>query len=638
MITGAPVNVLDFGADPSGTSDSTVAIRAACAYLQSVGGGELDFGNGTYKVYTTTSDMAALGTFTNLIGLSIKSSGAKFIVNRSFAVPDVIIMFSIQSCSNVTVEDFEVTCSGTRTGALALYNSGIEFLNFSGTGNNYIIGNLIVSNAREGVSFNGPGICSNITISNIQAYQVGYPLFSSDSAHGLTANVLTDECGRSYFSYNARNHTISIVSKNNDASIDCLIYADGNATLAADRVCRDVKISYTNTETTNAIVGTKQAMAVYFRNEVPSVIENIDITLNVQNTVTGGFNVGLAIKKLTQAGGIDPVVRGHTIRNIKISGIVSLVGTGLDILSPEFLGETVSLFNFENLYITGGFAAIHMEGIQDQAVFKNVTCTSTLGAFGSSTTGRIVCIGVTTPNITVDITDSTVQDYYSCRITSDGGNTQSLINKNLHNVTINDVLFNQVYTAGAYVFKSDVNPYSGFTAFGSGSTNGASVYAYEDSLRLFSGGIQHLIMSANGDILAVVDNTQKLGTASFRWSEVFAGNGTINTSDEREKQDIIDLTTAEKQVAIAIKGLIRSFKFKSAVAKKGDKARIHVGVMAQQVAEAFKTAGLNPDNYSLFCYDEWTAQIDEDGKEISPAGNRYGIRYDQLLAFVISAL
>lgn len=134
------------------------------------------------------------------------------------------------------------------------------------------------------------------------------------------------------------------------------------------------------------------------------------------------------------------------------------------------------------------------------------------------------------------------------------------------------------------------------------------------------------------------DGLANLGLAGNRWNNVYAVNGTIITSDEREKQDVKELSESEKQVAIAIKGLIRSFKFKDAVAKKGDKARIHIGVMAQQVAEAFKTAGLNPDNYSLFCYDEWTAQIDEDGKEISPAGNRYGIRYDELLAFVISAL
>lgn len=130
------------------------------------------------------------------------------------------------------------------------------------------------------------------------------------------------------------------------------------------------------------------------------------------------------------------------------------------------------------------------------------------------------------------------------------------------------------------------------------------------------------------------DNAVSCGTAGARWSVVYAATGAINTSDERGKQDVKDLSTLEKEVAIAIKGLIKSFRFKDAVALKGDKARIHFGVMAQQVAEAFKIVGLNPDDYALFCYDEW-----QDNEETGlKAGNRYGIRYDELLAFVISAL
>lgn len=140
------------------------------------------------------------------------------------------------------------------------------------------------------------------------------------------------------------------------------------------------------------------------------------------------------------------------------------------------------------------------------------------------------------------------------------------------------------------------------------------------------------------------DNAAELGGASNRWSVVYAGTGTINTSDERDKQDIKDLSDAEKQAAIGVKGLIKSFRFKDAVAKKGDKARIHFGVMAQEVAEAFKIVGLNPEDYALFCYDEWEEQaeiLDDTGLVIQPyqaAGNRFGIRYDELLAFVISAM
>ena len=123
------------------------------------------------------------------------------------------------------------------------------------------------------------------------------------------------------------------------------------------------------------------------------------------------------------------------------------------------------------------------------------------------------------------------------------------------------------------------------------------------------------------------DNVQKIGASGHRFAEVHAGNGTIQTSDQNLKQDIEILSDAELSVAASIKGLIKKFRMKDAVELKGDDARIHVGVIAQDVEQAFVAAGLNPRRYSLFCEDEL-----EDGSK------RFGIRYEQLLAFVISAL
>ena len=169
------------------------------------------------------------------------------------------------------------------------------------------------------------------------------------------------------------------------------------------------------------------------------------------------------------------------------------------------------------------------------------------------------------------------------------------------------------------------------------SVSGQSYFGTGGALAGLKGDASgNLIMNkgTGGAFLPSTDNNVTFGNASFRWSTIYAGNGTINTSDEREKQDVKDLSDVEKQVAISIKGLIKSFKFKDAVAEKGTSARIHVGVMAQQVAEVFTAAGLNPDEYALFCYDEWEAN-----EELKlTAGNRYGIRYDELLAFIIGAM
>ncbi|AUR93157.1 coil containing protein [Vibrio phage 1.184.A._10N.286.49.A5] len=139
------------------------------------------------------------------------------------------------------------------------------------------------------------------------------------------------------------------------------------------------------------------------------------------------------------------------------------------------------------------------------------------------------------------------------------------------------------------------------------------------------------------------DDAINLGTAALRWKEIFSANGTINTSDERLK-NFEDITEAEKAVALELKKNLRKFKWKSAVEEKGDEARLHFGVGAQTVKSIFESHGLDANKYALLCYDEWDAEeaeIDDDGnviREATPAGNRYAIRYSELLAFIISAI
>jgi hypothetical protein len=146
----------------------------------------------------------------------------------------------------------------------------------------------------------------------------------------------------------------------------------------------------------------------------------------------------------------------------------------------------------------------------------------------------------------------------------------------------------------------------------------------------------------------LTDNADKLGFPNNRWTVVYATTGTINTSDENLKQDIESLSDAELRVATKIKGLIKKYRWKDAVVAKGDNARIHVGAIAQEVEQAFIDESLDADKYAIFCKDEW---YEVDGKASEDLLNpftsktenavkvtRLGLRYDQLLAFVIATL
>ena len=154
-----------------------------------------------------------------------------------------------------------------------------------------------------------------------------------------------------------------------------------------------------------------------------------------------------------------------------------------------------------------------------------------------------------------------------------------------------------------------------------------------------------------------IDNVTSLGWSNRRFSVVYAGTGTINTSDENEKQDIETLSDAEKRVAVVAKSLIKKYRWKDAVTKKGDNARIHIGLIAQDLEDAFKAEGLDASRYGMFCSDTWWEKeekyTDDDGKEQTrlmdyqkeedaPSDatkkTRLGVRYEELLAFIISAI
>jgi hypothetical protein len=162
-------------------------------------------------------------------------------------------------------------------------------------------------------------------------------------------------------------------------------------------------------------------------------------------------------------------------------------------------------------------------------------------------------------------------------------------------------------------------------------------------------------LGVNGDVLPGTHNTYHLGSTSLRWDNLW-NDGTFNGSDENLKQDIEVLDEAEKRVAVKAKALLKKYRLKSAVAKKGDNARIHVGIIAQELQSAFESEGLDPFRYSMIGKDTWWEkefEVDDkigqrtelktyDSAEKAPEGatekTQMSVNYSELLAFIISAI
>lgn len=133
-----------------------------------------------------------------------------------------------------------------------------------------------------------------------------------------------------------------------------------------------------------------------------------------------------------------------------------------------------------------------------------------------------------------------------------------------------------------------------------------------------------LNLFVDGQLAPETTQVRNLGSAALEWDNIYLVNSPVVSSDENYKHDIRDINEAERRIAIALKSKMKAFRHNHA---EGDDARIHIGVIAQQVRDAFEAENLDASDYGMFCKD-----ILEDGTE------KLAIRYEQLLAFIISAL
>ena len=236
---------------------------------------------------------------------------------------------------------------------------------------------------------------------------------------------------------------------------------------------------------------------------------------------------------------------------------------------------------------------------------------------------------------------------------TDGGNASVIINKVSGTGTAGIVLqVDDTSQNDIYVEKG--NPNTFYRARQSASSH--HLFFCTDA----SGTLSNALSVGTVAVNPGTDGTIANGWSNKRWSQVYASTGTIETSDERLKKDIrpIDESVFKAWGKVEFK----QFLFNDAVAEKGSAARIHIGLIAQQVIAAFASEGLDAMRYGIVCYDKWDAQEavterfkvvtreethNEDGSVKEPeefhyenrvltpakeAGDCYSIRYEEALA------
>lgn len=104
------------------------------------------------------------------------------------------------------------------------------------------------------------------------------------------------------------------------------------------------------------------------------------------------------------------------------------------------------------------------------------------------------------------------------------------------------------------------------------------------------------VMSADGTLVPATDGGYNIGSGSRRVNTYFAVNGSISTSDETRKKNIAKIEDAVLRAWAKV-------GYKSYEWKEGDD-KIHIGVIAQQVIEAFSSEGLDAMKYGVVSLSE----------------------------------
>ena len=576
------VSVKDFGAIGDGVTDDSAAIQLAVDYLKSIVATNkvitLLFPQGIYRIVTGIN----LTGITKFIYWGIEAYEANFVLECTGKAG-----FDMMGSRSCFWRGGTITGSQTLTPKVAIQigrgtnpNVSTDCHIFDALDvNGYFSLACIYNYASEGCAHRSVRLSNN------------YP---SDSAYCLVMD------GENIFDIKSDYFSIApqyTAAPFNDCVFDVLDARRG-VQGSAIWMCRTLHHSYTNSY---AVSYTSAAIVLYSGAASSS---NKLLTLDV-HCETAGLTANIELQSLSAT---TVYVHGlhHRDHSTHASEAVIKLGSGV----------TYALFTgcrLEVNHLSGGTPALFSPAasINFQGDIYNYDSDDVLNiASAAKFNGTFTCVDRTLKTFPVSSTAS-------YRIADDNG----------------------TYTMGRITLVgNDTNNYS-LISFESNTGTAVDSIICDNTnhnINVYSNGVLASVTNSSS-ISPGVDNTINLGSGSKRYGTVYAATGTINTSDRREKQQIQDLTTAERAVAVKLKTLIKSFKFNSAVAENGDQARIHFGVIAQDVISAFALEGLDATKYALLCYDQWDETVDEEGK-VTPAGDRYGVRYDELLAFMISVL
>ena len=492
---------------------------------------------------------------------------------------------------------------------LQVYNTGtdvVEVQNYTavasgGTGRSTLTSNnVILGNGTSPVQFVAPGSIGNVLRSNGTTWSSG-AVPAGGSTGQVQFNSSGDLLGSANFTYNAGTGAVTATSFSGQGS--------GLTALSADNVSSGTLVVARGGTGANSLASggilrgnNTSAISVAAAADIVSAIGSTAVT-NATNAVNA-----------TNATNASNILGGAANRIVYNTGSGSTAFITAPTVTSSYLQWDGSGFTWSTisgsgvLSVTGSGAGISVTGssavtVSNTGVTSFNSRTSAVSLLSSDVTsalGYTPYNGSTNPNNYV--TSSALSGYATT-----SSNTFTGTNIFWDGVYLNSGATGRlIYTSGAIQ-----NQISGSTYMNVTSAN-TSTYKH----------------------LPFFNNNSSLGDGSFRWTEVFAINGSINTSDQRLKTDI---TTSN--LGLSFINRLRPVYFRWIVGhydleKQPDGSfkpipvpgvRHHYGMISQEVKAALDAEGVT--NFGGWCLND---PADPDSLE--------SLRYTEFISPMIKAI
>jgi hypothetical protein len=215
----------------------------------------------------------------------------------------------------------------------------------------------------------------NITATNIVCMTVYYCLnFQSAGDDFYARGIIGRNCGRTYFPWNVRNHDVWVDSQHGGPFDDVLLKVYTKQGLYSG--LENIKLNYRtdgrypgsgNQHVNQALIA--MDFELDDANNLPGIMQNIDITLNVEGSTVDPIQSIFIVRKMDIDGNPDTIGRGHQLYAVTIRGMArSLQHLSADAFrlftwsTNNWTGDFVSSMTLDNLSINGATTAVNING------------------------------------------------------------------------------------------------------------------------------------------------------------------------------------------------------------------------------------------------------------------------------------